>query len=205
MPTVLVVDDEADLRELIVMNLQREGCETLEAETGLKALEMARKHEPDAIVLDLMLPEMDGMTVIRELRKDSRTLRIPVVMLTAKGTVADRIAGLQLGAEDYVAKPFSPKELVLRVKSLLRRASGPDSSGSAVTSIGPFRIDKSSLKLHLDGESIDLTATEFKLLLVLIESAGISVERAELLQRVWGYSDLIQTRTLDTHIKRLRE
>ena len=203
MPTILVVDDEADIRELISLNLDREGFKTLEAADGLEALKIAKKKEPDLVVLDLMLPHMDGLTVYRKMRDDNRTNRIPVLMLTARGKLEEKINGLELGADDYVTKPFSPKEVVLRVRNLLRRTL--KISGSDLVEAGEFRLDKNNLKLHLEGEDIELTATEFKLLLVLIETPGITQERAELLRKVWGYNDLIQTRTLDTHIKRLRE
>jgi len=204
MPTILVVDDEEDIRELVSINLLREEkYEIMEAADGLEGLHLAKKKRPDLIILDLMLPEMDGITVYQRLRDDSRTAHIPVIMLTAKGRLEEKLEGLELGADDYLAKPFSPKELMLRVRNLLRRTN-PNVGGSMIES-GPFSLDKNALKLLLEGEEIDLTATEFKLLLSLIESPGITQERATLLKKVWGYSDLIQTRTLDTHIKRLRE
>lgn len=203
MATILIVDDEEDIRELIALNLAREGYDLLEAGDGLSALHQARHEEPDLIILDLMLPHKDGFSVFRDLRSDSRTHDIPVLMLTARGKLDDRLAGLQMGADDYLTKPFSPKEVILRVRNILRRSQMPPSA--TVVEVDSFRLDKNHLKLHLSGEEIDLTATEFKLLLLLIESPGITKERAELLQKVWGYSDLIQTRTLDTHIKRLRE
>ena len=204
MPTNLIVDDEEDIRELIAVNLMREeDYKLIEAVTGLEALHFARSSKPDLIILDLMLPEMDGLTVYRNLREDPRTKTIPVIMLTARGRLEEKITGLELGADDYLSKPFSPKELMLRVRNLLRRTN--PLQGSSVVEIGPFSLDKSALKLHLDGSSIELTATEFKLLLLMIESPGITQERGNLLKRVWGYNDLIQTRTLDTHIKRLRE
>lgn len=204
MPTILVVDDEEDIRELVSINLLREEkYEIMEAADGLEGLHLAKKKRPDLIILDLMLPEMDGITVYQRLRDDSRTTHIPVIMLTAKGRLEEKLEGLELGADDYLAKPFSPKELMLRVRNLLRRTN-PNVGGSMIES-GPFSLDKNALKLLLEGEEIDLTATEFKLLLSLIESPGITQERATLLKKVWGYSDLIQTRTLDTHIKRLRE
>ncbi len=204
MPTILIVDDEEDIRELIAVNLMREeDYKLIEAVTGLEALHFARSSKPDLIILDLMLPEMDGLTVYRNLREDPRTKTIPVIMLTARGRLEEKITGLELGADDYLSKPFSPKELMLRVRNLLRRTN--PLQGSSVVEIGPFSLDKSVLKLHLDGSSIELTATEFKLLLLMIESPGITQERGDLLKRVWGYNDLIQTRTLDTHIKRLRE
>jgi two-component system phosphate regulon response regulator PhoB len=203
MPTILVVDDEKDIRDLIVLNLEREGFDSLEAADGLEALRLAQKEEPDLIVLDLMLPQKDGLSVFRQLREDTRTADIPVIMLTARGRLEEKISGLESGADDYIVKPFSPRELMLRVRNLLRRTL---SAGSAdVIDIDSFRLDKNHLKLHLAGEPIDLTTTEFKLLLVLTEAPGMVKERSELLQKVWGYNDLIQTRTLDTHIKRLRE
>lgn len=204
MPTILIVDDEEDIRELIAMNLKRDDrYEFIEAGGGLEALKLARKRRPDLIILDLMLPEMDGIEVYRQLRADARTERIPVIMLTARGRLEEKLAGLELGADDYLPKPFSPKELSLRIRNLLRRSR--PAPGSSFVEIGPFRLEKNALKLHLDGREIDLTSTEFKLLLSLIESPGVTQERGELLKKVWGYNDLIQTRTLDTHIKRLRE
>jgi two-component system phosphate regulon response regulator PhoB len=201
MPTILIVDDEEDIRELIAVNLMREeDYKLLEAVTGLEALHFDRSSKPDLIILDLMLPEMDGLTVYRNLREDPRTKSIPVIMLTARGRLEEKITGLELGADDYLSKPFSPKELMLRVRNLLRRTN--PLQGSSVVEIGPFSLDKSALKLHLDGSSIELTATEFKLLLLMIESPGITQERGNLLKRVWGYNDLIQTRTLDTHTRR---
>ncbi|MEX2580774.1 MAG: response regulator [Verrucomicrobiales bacterium] len=204
MPTILIVDDEKDIRELIAVNLMREENYTLlQAATGLEALHLSRTKRPDLVILDLMLPEMDGPTVYSHLREDPRTRAIPVIMLTARGRLEEKLGGLGLGADDYMTKPFSPKELMFRVRNLLRRTN-PNQGGNVVDS-GPFSLDKNALKLHLDGEAVDLTATEFKLLLSLIESPGITQERSELLKKVWGYSDMIQTRTLDTHIKRLRE
>ena len=204
MPTILIVDDEEDIRELIAVNLLREeNYRLIEAENGLQAVKMAKAEKPDLIILDLMLPEMDGVNVYKVLREDMRTKSIPVIMLTARGRLEEKIAGLELGVDDYMPKPFSPKELMLRVRNLLRRTN-PNQSANVIES-GPFSLDKSALKLHLEGSEIELTATEFKLLLSLIESPGITQERGSLLKKVWGYSDMIQTRTLDTHIKRLRE
>lgn len=204
MPSILIVDDEEDIRELIAVNLLREeDYKLLEAANGLDALDLAKRKRPDLVILDLMLPGMDGMTVYGHLREDPRTKSIPVIMLTARGRLEEKIAGLELGADDYLSKPFSPKELMLRVRNLLRRTN--PNQGSSVVESGPFSLDKNALKLHLEGKAIELTATEFKLLLIMIESPGITQERGDLLKKVWGYSDLIQTRTLDTHIKRLRE
>jgi len=203
MPTILVVDDEKDIRDLITLNLQREGFAFIEAEDGLQAVKIAREAEPDLVILDLMLPHRDGISVCRGLRSDSRTREIPVIMLTARGKLAEKISGLETGADDYIVKPFSPRELMLRVRNLLRRSLDPGSS--TIIEIDGFRIDKKNTKLHLDGEFIDLTSTEFKLLLDLMESPGMIKQRAELLQEVWGYDDFVQTRTLDSHIKRLRD
>ncbi len=204
MPTILIVDDEEDIRDLISMNLLREKDYTvIEAADGLEALASARAQSPDLIVLDLMLPGMDGLNVCKNLKESAQTKSIPVIMLTAKGRLEERIGGLELGADDYLSKPFSPKELMLRIRNLLRRSN--QNQGNDVITTGPFSLDKNALKLVLEGEEIELTSTEFKLLLCLIESPGVTQERAVLLKRVWGYSDMIQTRTLDTHIKRLRE
>lgn len=204
MPSILIVDDEEDIRELISVNLLREQNYTItEAANGLEALDKARSDRPDLIILDLMLPEMDGLTVFKNIREDVRTQNIPIIMLTALGRLEEKLEGLEIGADDYLSKPFSPKELMLRVRNLLHRAN-PNTGGNLVE-YGAFSLDKNALKLHVVGEEIELTATEFKLLLSLIKSPGIIQERNDLLKTVWGYSDLIQTRTLDTHIKRLRE
>lgn len=202
MPTILIVDDEQDIRELLSLKLEREGFSTLQAEDGLIAEKMARKKQPDLIVLDLMMPGKNGLAVCKGLKKDSRTSNIPVIMLTAREGLDEKILGLELGADDYMTKPFSPKEMVLRVRNILRRTLAVDAG--SVFELGVFRLDKNNLKFHLAGEETDLTSTEFKLLLVLIEIPGTTRDRDELLQRVWGYSDQTQTRTLDTHIKRLR-
>ncbi|NOX99574.1 MAG: response regulator transcription factor [Verrucomicrobia bacterium] len=203
MATILIVDDENDIRELITLNLRREGYDTLEAADGLQAMKKARKKIPDLILLDLMLPEKDGYSVFRELKESNLTQNIPIIMLTARGKLDERITGLSLGADDYVTKPFSPKELLLRIKNILHRTQSHPAG--TIIEIGDFRLDKNHLVLHLAGAAIDLTATEFKLLVVLIESGGHTQAREDLLRQVWGYNDLTQTRTLDTHIKRLRE
>lgn len=202
MPTILIVDDEQELRELLVMKLQKEGFDTIEAADGLEAELKAKTEKPDLIVLDLMLPGADGITVLKRLRKGRLTEKVPVLMLTARSGLDEKITGLSYGADDYMTKPFSPKELVLRVKNILRRTLALE--GSEVMETGPFKLDKNQLKLYLADEEVELTSTEFKLLLTLIEIPGTVRERDELLQKVWGYSDHVQTRTLDTHIKRLR-
>lgn len=202
-PLILIADDEEDVRELVGMNLRRAGCDTIEAADGLQALAKVRELRPDAIVLDVMMPGRDGLKVCEELRVVESTRKIPVIMLTAKGQTEDRITGLEHGADDYLPKPFSPKELVLRVQALLRR-TGPVGDGTEMKT-GPFVFDLSSVKLTVSGESMDLTLLEFKLLHLLASNEDEVVERDTILREVWGYSETVRTRTLDTHVKRLRE
>lgn len=203
MQTVLVVEDEPDIRELLCLNLKRNGYDCLTASDGIVGLKIAREERPDLILLDLMLPGKDGLSVFKELRADPRTQSIPVLMLTAKGDVNDRILGLELGADDYVGKPFSPRELMLRVRAVFKRTKRVAVDARLV--LGPFDLDRNALKLFLEGKSVELTATEFKLLRLLVEARGGPVEREVLLREVWGYADTTMSRTLDTHIKRLRE
>ena len=201
---ILVVDDEVDIRELLSDHLTAAGFRTTEAADGLEALRLVNEVSPDLILLDLMLPEMDGYGVLQELREKKHSAAIPVIMLTAKGTEDDRIVGLTYGADDYMAKPFSPKELTLRIQAVLRRTQSLKDSGGVLEHSG-LRLDRNQLRLFAKDQEIELTATEFKLMLCLMEEPGKPLGRADLLQRVWGYSDQIQTRTLDTHVKRLRE
>ena len=200
---VLIAEDEADIRRLISFNLERESYDTLLAGDGEEAVLMAYKKIPDLIILDLMLPRMDGFSVFKELRLDSRTKDIPVIMLTAKAQLDDVIAGLEMGADDYLTKPFSPKELVLRVKALLKRVK--TSNGSTIVKSGKIRLDKNTLHCFIEDKKIELTPTEFKLLLLLIERVGNAQNRSDLLREVWGYRETANSRTLDTHMKRLRE
>lgn len=203
MHTVLVVEDEKDILELVTLNLQRQGYKTLTALNGVEGVAQAKAHSPDLIILDVMMPGKDGYAVCKDLKDDARTRSIPVLMLTAKGDVAHRIIGLEMGADDYMGKPFSPKELMLRVKGLLKRTKSV--AADATIRAGDFLLERNSLKAFVAGQQIDLTATEFKLLRVLIESGGMVMERDALLREVWGFSDTTMTRTLDTHVKRLRE
>ena len=200
---VLIAEDESDVLDLVSFNLHKESIETIPAKDGIVAIELALKELPDLILLDLMLPGRDGFSVFKELRLDSRTKDIPVLMLTAKAQLEDVIAGLELGADDYLTKPFSPKELILRVKALLKRSAV--TSGNSVITVGKIQLDKNTLSCFVEGEKTDLTPTEFKLLLLLIEREGYPQERQDILREVWGYRDTAQSRTLDTHIKRLRE
>ena len=204
MKRILVIEDEPDIRELIALNLQTAGLEVREAGDGLEGLRMAESDPPDLIVLDLMLPGLDGLEVFRRLQGNPATRKVPVIMLTAKAQTEDRIAGLEMGADDYLTKPFSPRELLLRIKALLRRA-GESGDGAAVLDIDNLHLDLRRQRFLIDGEDRDLTLTEFRLIALLMEHQGSSLDRATLLKDVWGYSDTIHTRTLDTHIKRLRQ
>ena len=203
-PKILVVDDEPDALELIEFNLKSSGFDVLTAADGETALALARTQVPDLLLLDLMLPEVDGLEVCKILRRDSATSSIPIVMLTAKAAEVDRVLGLELGADDYVTKPFSPRELVLRVKNLLRRRSAPDEKVERVQ-LGELLIDLPRHLVSVQGEAVDLTATEFKLLSVLAQRRGRVQSRERLLRDVWNYENTIDTRTVDTHMRRLRE
>ena len=203
MQRVLIVEDEVDIADLIMFNLQRAGYEVLKAHDGIAGAAVAIRERPDLVVLDRMLPGRDGYSVFREIRRDARTSRIPVIMLTARAQTEDRIQGLEAGADDYLTKPFSPKELVLRVNAILKRAAAPP--GAVEYEFGPFRFDKNAVQFYLENEPLDLTATEFKLLLYLCERSGKPQDRNALLRVVWGYNDEVHSRTLDTHMKRLRQ
>lgn len=202
MQTILVIEDETDIANLVAFNLRRNNFEVELAPDGLHGLAAARNLHPDLIVLDLMMPGMDGVSLLKELQRESATRKIPVIMLTARSQTEDKIAGLELGADDYMTKPFSPKELVLRIKNLLKR-SAPVASGAELQ-CGPFLFIKNSLKFYAGNEEVDLTATEFKLMLYLCERPNIAQERHDLLMEVMGYRGDVHSRTLDTHMKRLR-
>jgi two-component system, OmpR family, phosphate regulon response regulator PhoB len=204
MPTALIVDDESDAREMLAFSLVNEGWRTLEAADGFRGFEIAKREHPDVIILDLMMPGMSGQDVFMRLRRHRETEAIPVIMLTAKGSPQEREAGLEMGADDYVTKPYSPRELSIRMERLLKRKLASGETGTLLEA-GPFRLERNTLKFYLKGEPIDLTGTEFRLLMILIENLGKDQMRADLLQRIWGYDERIQTRTLDTHVKRLRE
>ena len=203
MQNILIIEDEVDIAELIAMNLQREGFSVETIHDGREGLALVLKNQPDLVVLDLMLPTLDGYQVLKEMQRDTRSHSIPVLMLTAKSQIEDRILGLEKGADDYMTKPFSPRELVLRVKAILKRRQSTPST--TVFSHGPFVFDKNNLAFYLEEEPVNLTATEFKLLLYLCQRSGQTQDRNELLRAVWGYSDDAHSRTLDTHMKRLRQ
>lgn len=199
---ILVVDDEQSIRELLEFNLKKNGYETLTAADGREALQKA--EGTDLILLDLMLPEIDGIEVCRRLKTAAKTADIPIIMLTAKAEEVDRIIGLEMGADDYVAKPFSMRELMARIKAVLRRSSSSDRNNSNVLVIGRLKIDFASYQVWLADASVPLTPKEFDLLKILVTNQGRAFSRDELLERVWGYEYYGDTRTVDVHIRHLR-
>jgi two-component system phosphate regulon response regulator PhoB len=203
-PKILVVDDEPDALEVLGFKLKEAGYAPLFAKDGARALTLARDERPALIVLDLMLPEVDGLEVCKILRRDPVTATTPILMLTARAAEMDRVVGLELGADDYVTKPFSPRELVLRIKKLLARAKTADEPLSMLR-FGALEIDVPRHEVRVAGGAIGLTATEFKLLEILARRRGRVQTRERLLQDVWGYENPIDSRTVDTHMRRLRE
>ena len=201
---MLVVDDEPDITGLVAYHLAKAGYRVATARNGTEALKAARDEHPDLIVLDLMLPGVSGYDVLAELRRRAETRTTGVILLTARKDEADRIRGLSLGADDYLAKPFSPQELVLRVGAVLRRLTAPAVASGGVLAAGPISLDVQAHRVTVDGKAIELTATEFKLLRTLMEREGRVQSRAELLQVVWQAQPDIQTRTVDMHVQRLR-
>jgi len=208
-PRVLVVEDEPDIAALVAYQLTREGFRVETAGSGPEALDAIAKELPDLIILDRMLPGLSGDQVLKRLRDDPATAPLPVLVLTAKRDQEERIEGLELGADDYLTKPFSPKELVLRARAILRRApDGGAKSEGRVLHAGPLRVDMGSNQTTLEGAELNLTPTEFRLLVALMERRGATQSRQQLLEKAWdvesGVSGRIQTRTVDMHVKRLR-
>lgn len=201
---ILVVDDEPEALELVEFNLKKAGYDVVTAADGVAALGQARSALPSLIVLDLMLPEIEGFEVCKMLRRDPATTAIPIIMLTAKAGEIDRVLGLELGADDYVTKPFSPRELVLRIRKILERNRVASPEAETLT-FGALLLDSPRHLVSWRGKRIDLTATEFKLLFVLAQRRGRVQSREQLLRDVWEYNSLIDTRTVDTHMRRLRE
>lgn len=199
---ILAVDDEADILRLLQYNLAGAGFEVIPAEDGPEALDIARQTLPDLIILDLMLPNMDGNEVLKRLKAGQETSRIPVVMLTAKGEEIDRVLGLELGADDYIVKPFSPRELVLRVAAVLR--NGEPRERSSVIEAGPVSIDTERFAVSIEGCVLGLTSMEFRLLAALVKSRGRPLSREALLDRACGHGIHSGSRTIDTHVRRLR-
>ncbi len=204
--TVLIVEDEKDIVKMLEYNLKKEGFKTLSARDGETAIESARKNCPDIILLDLMLPKMDGLEVCRALKEEKKTAGIPIIMLTAKAQGTDKIVGLELGADDYVTKPFSPGELIARIKAVLRRGKEKDKFPDMLKA-GDLTVDLSRIKVTVKGKPIELTAKEFELLKTLIKAKGRVLSRDYLLDSIWGFDQAseIQTRTVDVHIRTLRK
>jgi DNA-binding response OmpR family regulator len=201
---ILIIEDEADVIDMMKGQLDRAGeFSVTVAGDGALGLKLAREQCPELIVLDLMLPKLSGLEVCRALRSDSTTRDIPIIMLTAKAEEVDRIVGLEFGADDYVTKPFSPRELVLRINAILRRVEPP--AAATTISAGDLVVDRERHEVRVAGKPVDLTAIEFKLLSTLMQRRGRVQARDRLLTDVWGYESLIDTRTVDTHVRRLRE
>lgn len=203
--SILIVEDEADILHLLTYNIQGAGFDVLTSSEGYEALRIAKQHLPDLVLLDLMLPGLDGIEVCKELKRFSQTRDIPVIILTARGEEVDRIVGLELGVDDYVVKPFSPRELILRIRAVLRRSSSLGESPVTVWQFEGLRVDLEAHRVVVDGEETTLTAIEFKLLVELLRSRGKVQTRDQLLEKVWGYRFEGYARTVDTHVRRLRQ
>jgi two-component system, OmpR family, phosphate regulon response regulator PhoB len=204
MARILVIEDEADIRQVLDYNLKSAGHEVLEAARGSDGLRLVREREPDLVLLDLMLPDMPGTEVCRAIKDNPSTRTLPVVMLTARGEEIDRVVGFEIGADDYITKPFSVRELVLRIRAVLRRRELPTSDGPNIE-FGNLRIDRAAHRVWVEEEEVELTALEFKLLVTLYERRNRVQSRGALLDEVWGIDTKISTRTVDAHVKRLRE
>ena len=202
---ILVVDDEPDVTELVAYHLKAKGFHVETINDATASISRARSFQPDLLILDIMMPHLSGIQVCRILRTDNRLAKIPVIFLTAKAEPLDRIEGLESGADDYVGKPFSPKELVLRVESILRRVGAPKDPVAPKLQIGDIALDSETHRVMVRQAPLELTATEFKLLRLLMERQGRVQTREHLLLNVWNYSTEIETRTVDTHVRRLRE
>ena len=205
---ITLVEDEPDIAEVLRYNLEREGFRVAAERRGDRALEAIQRDPPDLVLLDLMLPGLDGLELTRALKRNEATSALPIVMLTARGEEIDRIVGLELGADDDIAKPFSPREVVLRVKAVLRRGSEPHERDGQppqkLLTAGEVVLDVGGHRLRVGDDEVTLTATEFRLLEVLMERRGRVQSRGQLLRDVWGYADDVDSRTVDTHVRRLR-
>ncbi|MCA1945630.1 MAG: response regulator [Desulfovibrio sp.] len=201
---VLIVEDDEDILQLLTYNLENAGFEVLTSADGYEGMNLARRHNPNLILLDIMLPNVDGFEVCKELKRRPETAGIPVIMLTARGEEVDRIVGLELGADDYVVKPFSPRELLLRIRAIMKRVKSEDSYRTQWRKNG-LVVDLEAHKAVVDGVEMQLTATEFKLLAELVKRQGRVQTRDQLLNTVWGYEFEGYARTVDTHIRRLRQ
>lgn len=205
MNKVLVIEDDRDIAELVEYNLKTENFRVEVSHNGREGLQRAQKAPPDLILLDLMLPDLSGLDICKTLKGNPQTKNIPIIMVTAKGTETDRVVGFELGADDYLTKPFSPRELTLRVKAILRRSKGKTAGPAGYTVFGMLSFDPEKYEVKVKNQEIRLTALEFKLLKYLFQMKGRVATRDMLLDRVWGYDSELNTRTVDTHIKRLRE
>lgn len=203
MSKVLIVEDEANIRQLVKYNLEKESFQVLEAEDGLLGLRLAKAEKPDLVLLDLMLPQMDGLEVCRSLKGNPATAALPIIMLTAKSEEIDKVIGLELGADDYMTKPFSPRELVARVKAVLRR-SQKEASLPGELVIGRLRFNFSRYEVHMGNVKLELTPKEYELLKMLATNLGKVFTREQLLEKVWGYEYFGDTRTVDVHVRHLR-
>lgn len=204
MARILIVEDEPDLQQVLEFNLEAAGHEALRAGTGAEALRLVRDEHPELVLLDIMLPDISGLDVCRQIKSAESTQTIPVIMLTARGEEIDRVVGFEIGADDYVVKPFSVRELTLRVAAVLRRAEGQDERPRTVT-FGKLRMDYQAHRAWVEGQELELTALEFKLLTTLYDRRDRVQGRSVLLDVVWGIRADVTTRTVDTHVKRLRE
>jgi two-component system phosphate regulon response regulator PhoB len=201
---ILIVEDENDVLDLLTLNLRKAGGFLVsKAGDGATGLTKARAEKPDFIILDLMLPKIPGLEVCKILKSEAATRHIPILMLTARAEEIDRVVGLECGADDYVTKPFSPREIVLRIKAILRRGAAEEADDRL--SAGPITIDPARHEVLVNGKRVELTSLEFKLLRTLMQRRGRVQERDRLLNEVWGYESVIDTRTVDTHVRRLRE
>jgi two-component system, OmpR family, phosphate regulon response regulator PhoB len=204
MARILVIEDEADIRQVLDYNLKSAGHEVVEAARGSDGLRLLREREPDLVLLDLMLPDMPGTEVCRAIKDNPATRLLPVVMLTARGEEIDRVVGFEIGADDYITKPFSVRELVLRIRAVLRRRELPAAEAGSIE-FGNLRIERAAHRVWVDSDEVELTALEFKLLVTLYERRNRVQSRGALLDQVWGIETKISTRTVDAHVKRLRE
>ncbi len=202
MALLLIVDDESKIRSLIAKYAAFEGYETEEAENGMQAVEMCRNKHYDLVIMDVMMPELDGFSAVREIRKQEP---VPVIMLSARGEEYDRIHGFELGIDDYVVKPFSPKELMMRVAAVLKRSAGAEKPKDEIVEIGPLKVDFTARRVTVDGQEADLSPKEYDLLFYMVRNRGIALSREKLISEVWGYDFFGDDRTLDTHIKLLRK
>jgi two-component system phosphate regulon response regulator PhoB len=202
---ILIVDDEPDVTELVAYQLRSKGYITDALNDPTQSIAKIRAYQPDLVILDVMMPDISGIQICRMLRADNLTKAIPVIFLTAKAEEADRVLGLEVGGDDYICKPFSIKELMLRVQGLIRRTSDPDEGNPRMLEIGNMTMDTEHHIVSVDGNVVELTATEFRLLRLLMERKGRVQTREHLLLNVWNYETEIETRTVDTHIRRVRE